>query len=294
MLKILPVALIAVSTAWGQLEPVGLTASQTLRLKVAARSPYTCAAELGFLDSTGKALGPTSHVTLQPGQSTTLDLPSAAVVKQPSQRVEIQPRVVPDPGTSTGACEADAEVVEDKPAGGPHEGIKVHGHWTIDVRNPDGTLASHRDFENSLFPGAPLATNLARTKVLGLWAVALVAISTASNPCSPSPPSFFCSISEPTESIGAWASTNLTVSAPTSGPNSGTLVLNGSVIAAQSGTFNQVITTVDGCPVGVAPAACTVSCSGCTFYEFTSSALNPAINITAGQLIQVTVVISFT
>jgi len=26
----------------------------------------------------------------------------------------------------------------------------MHGHWVIDVKNPDGTLAQHRDFENSL------------------------------------------------------------------------------------------------------------------------------------------------
>jgi len=26
----------------------------------------------------------------------------------------------------------------------------VHGHWTIDVREPDGTLVSHNEFENAL------------------------------------------------------------------------------------------------------------------------------------------------
>jgi hypothetical protein len=30
------------------------------------------------------------------------------------------------------------------------DGVKVHGHWTIDVKNADGSLASHRDFENAL------------------------------------------------------------------------------------------------------------------------------------------------
>jgi len=34
-------------------------------------------------------------------------------------------------------------------SGGKNEGIKVHGHWVIDVKNPDGSLAGHRDFENS-------------------------------------------------------------------------------------------------------------------------------------------------
>ena len=29
----------------------------------------------------------------------------------------------------------------------------MHGHWVIDVRNPDGTLASHVEFENALTQG---------------------------------------------------------------------------------------------------------------------------------------------
>jgi hypothetical protein len=36
---------------------------------------------------------------------------------------------------------------------GQHEGINVHGHWTIEVRNPDGKVASHTEFENALSPG---------------------------------------------------------------------------------------------------------------------------------------------
>src|SRR5579862_760999 len=39
------------------------------------------------------------------------------------------------------------------PSGGPSEGIKVHGHWTIDVRNPDGSLSSHSEFDNHLSAG---------------------------------------------------------------------------------------------------------------------------------------------
>lgn len=45
--------------------------------------------------------------------------------------------------------------------GGNHEGIKVHGYWKIDVRNPDGKLVSHTEFENSLQPtGADILTGL--------------------------------------------------------------------------------------------------------------------------------------
>jgi hypothetical protein len=33
---------------------------------------------------------------------------------------------------------------------GGSEGIKVNGYWTIEVKNPDGTIASHTEFENAL------------------------------------------------------------------------------------------------------------------------------------------------
>ena len=39
------------------------------------------------------------------------------------------------------------------PAKGAHEAIGVHGHWTIEVKNPDGTLAKHVEFENGLCIG---------------------------------------------------------------------------------------------------------------------------------------------
>jgi|GEM_PF-1847293 len=36
--------------------------------------------------------------------------------------------------------------------GGNHEGIQVHGHWVIEVKNPDGTVTARREFENSVQP----------------------------------------------------------------------------------------------------------------------------------------------
>ena len=32
---------------------------------------------------------------------------------------------------------------------GSNEGIQVHGHWTIEVTNPDGSLASRTEFERA-------------------------------------------------------------------------------------------------------------------------------------------------
>jgi hypothetical protein len=29
-----------------------------------------------------------------------------------------------------------------------NQGLKMHGHWIIDVKNPDGKVVEHRDFQN--------------------------------------------------------------------------------------------------------------------------------------------------
>ncbi|MGA9882351.1 MAG: hypothetical protein WBQ34_01395 [Candidatus Acidiferrales bacterium] len=39
---------------------------------------------------------------------------------------------------------------------GMNSGITVHGHWVIEVKNPDGTVATRREFDNSLQPNGQL------------------------------------------------------------------------------------------------------------------------------------------
>jgi hypothetical protein len=58
---------------------------------------------------------------------------------------------------------------------GMNTGVTVHGHWTIVVRNPDGTVTDRRDFENSLaLSGAYLLQNiLGGTATPGAWAISL-------------------------------------------------------------------------------------------------------------------------
>jgi hypothetical protein len=55
--------------------------------------------------------------------------------------------------TKTAPERTAATKIDPTPGGGktpPQEGIKVHGHWSVTVRNPDGSLSSHHEFENSL------------------------------------------------------------------------------------------------------------------------------------------------
>jgi hypothetical protein len=59
------------------------------------------------------------------------------------------------------------------------EGINVHGHWTIEIRKPDGTLVSHREFENSLVVSAGsqvLSQLLAGQSIEERWLAQTVAL----------------------------------------------------------------------------------------------------------------------
>jgi hypothetical protein len=75
-----------------------------------------------------------------------------------------------------------------KPSGNRmHEGITVHGHWTIEVRNPDGKLASHTEFENSLVQTSGvsmLADILLGVVVPGGYVVQVGTSTTTGGPCA--------------------------------------------------------------------------------------------------------------
>ena len=49
-----------------------------------------------------------------------------------------EPAIGSDLASTSGGIEGTST----SPSGGPTEGIKVHGRWTIDVLDPDGTLVS--------------------------------------------------------------------------------------------------------------------------------------------------------
>jgi hypothetical protein len=148
------------------------------------------------------------------------------------------------------------------------KGIKVHGHWTIDIKNADGSLERRNEFENALVDdGVLMLVNiLARRWNAAGWAVELVGAAQ----------SVFL-----TE-----AARDLTVSVPTSGPNLGKLVLEGSLTSPVAETYTRVISRVRFCPPGANCIPNSVPPS------FTAKDL-PPIAVQAGQIVQVTVVISF-
>ena len=172
-------------------------------------------------------------------------------------------------------------------AGASGGGIKVHGHWTIVVSDPDGTVVSRHEIQNSLANSGRLILPrlLARTATAGAW---LISIGT--DPlCHPGASGFLeCTIG----STGMAAdSTNLTATVPTTGPNAGKLVLRGSVRAPSAMTVSAVSTYLFSCAPATSPAACT---SGFTNSSFFSGKAATVTSVVASQVIDVTVVISFT
>jgi hypothetical protein len=189
--------------------------------------------------------------------------------------------------------------------GEPREGIKEHGHWTIEIRNPDGSLVSHREFENSLIGngGQALAFLLDRQQSVGYWTINLAAAGGQAGPCpstNPLNPDSQCLIKEVPAFRGPeYSFPTLKVSGPDTDPKQSNITLNGSAIAGGNSQIGTVGTTITFCPPTIAPSTpCgdvsgQVLAAGTMGVTFSGATVTPAISVAKGQTIQVTVVISF-
>jgi hypothetical protein len=210
---------------------------------------------------------------------------------------------------------------------GTHEGITVHGHWTIEVRNPDGKVVSHTEFENSLAPDGSvnLTSLLLGNFVPGGYEVTLYNASASSaylsGPCqginnpqntgcvligsliSPTPGSF-------SDQINNCGSTNIIAATGpcfpltiTPASDTGLLVFKGTAVAASTTPpITDVVLAPLTCPSfgGLTSAINTVSPSTCAqgqtaaWSYLTHATLQTPVTITTvGQFIAVTVQISF-
>jgi hypothetical protein len=225
---------------------------------------------------------------------------------------------------------AQNTVAEQKRSGdGSHEGITIHGHWTIEVHNPDGSLVRHVEFENSLDAGfstpnptagqppivvpggaaylsAVLSGQWSAPVVPDFWGIILVGpsglsnltnLSTTTNAPCVGPQLAACIIEPVTVSACgspvASLSCNLSVTALGTSPAFTGIRLTGSVSATQIGQISTVATLIGN-------LTCLASVPNClptsvVTASFTSSTNFPGapIAVVAGQTIAVTVVISF-
>jgi len=159
------------------------------------------------------------------------------------------------------------------------EGIKVHGHWVIEIRNPDGSLASRHELENALVPGgqSALATLLLPGSFTSSWNIALGLTAANGFPFGTTP-----SIQQTTcFNFQQYCNTSLTVQSGAGG--------------------SQVILQGTSSPIGI-PLTLNMVSSGlltcnsatqfnCATWPFTSATTN--LLVQAGQLITITVIFSF-
>jgi hypothetical protein len=231
-------------------------------------------------------------------------VPAAAPAKAASQA---QPAAQPAQTAAPG-----------KPAPkGTQEGIKIHGHWTIEVRNPDGKLVSHTEFENSLASGTygqgVLASLLSGQLSTGGWAIFLygppAVPGNSEYPCGTNSSPTACQIYSPSVFIcpansSSYCFPTLSVT-PTSPGASNVVTLQGTAVAGNnSGVVGYVVTNIAVCGSTVAPANCTAASNNFVtplWYEtiFSSRSLDgvspdpPQVNVTSMQTISVTVQFSF-
>jgi hypothetical protein len=180
-------------------------------------------------------------------------------------------------------------------------GITVHGHWTIDVRNKDGSLASHSEFENALDPngGASLLAGLLNGEyVSGFWYVILggdpgpCALTDSNGPCSVVEAS--APVPDP-RFINTLHFANLVRTAPRGFGErpAGMLTLSGFVKVtnpSQGLAVTLVQTGAVACTGDTAPRSCVAPING---FGMTSHTLATPIPVVFDQIVQVKVTLSF-
>jgi hypothetical protein len=170
-----------------------------------------------------------------------------------------------------------------KPESGQHEGIRVHGDWTIVIRNKDGSVAARHEFKNKLVNFGLLPQILAHRGSAGRWSVSLEGDGT-NEPCSPAAgPPTPCMLAETTAPP---AFGTLSVSdTPTE------LILKGTVKAVSGGQIRLVRTALNLCSPTQPPSITCTPSGGGLFTEKDVTSLNILVN--ADQTLDVTVKISF-
>ncbi|MCA1816441.1 MAG: hypothetical protein LC746_08575 [Acidobacteria bacterium] len=195
--------------------------------------------------------------------------------------------------------------------GGRKEGIKVHGHWTIEVRNPDGKVVTRQEFENALDPttGSPaLSRILGRQGTAGDMEIILGGHgpqSGGTGPCQQwSGFSFVgyvpCEIVE--ANSPSFGFKTLTLSLPPVGAivNTNALILSGTATFSDNtlgnpgggGTITAVSTAMVTCAPTVALGSCHAG-QGNNYLRLTTAVLATPVDVKPGQIVQVTVALSF-
>jgi len=248
----------------------------------------------------------------------------------PSSISPVRPDGVPSVtslATETNYVYREPSDIERADANPMHQGIRVHGHWTIDVKNADGTPAQHHEFENQLqYDGTQYLTALiSGYAVAGDYAIyftnatATPTGSASTNVVCPAPSSTttstfpYCSIVQNINSqpgifhcLHYVCVSGLTLT-PTFGSGTGlpNVQLAGSITAPQAGAIVNVYVGMNGCNISatttpptptsaatITAAACQSQIVGSYAGTMSGTTITP-VTVVAGQIIQITVTYTF-
>jgi hypothetical protein len=164
-----------------------------------------------------------------------------------------------------------------------NDAIKVHGAWTIEIRDRGRTVRTAQFHNELTTKGAEaLVSILARQSSVGQWMIGLTP-----QLCGTATAQQYCWIDE---SGGTVAQTHtVVVSTPDTGDDAGKLVLKATLVATIDNSINVVQTSVIQCPPSTAPAT---PCDGSGFL-FSRRDLAAPIPVVAGQQVLITVKYSF-
>ncbi len=181
------------------------------------------------------------------------------------------------------------------PAGASQEGIKVHGHWIIEVRNPDGTLAEHREFDNAFNTsvGADLLIKiLSRQNSVGAWRVLLGSSGTDFPFLDGSRPAAGWLFESGDTATALLSTTGNNVFKPLilTARDDHKLELRGIATAHRDGNIRSVSTYLSRAPATEPPSA---TYTGELAGMFSMTTLPSPVDLTTGQQVVVTVLISF-
>jgi hypothetical protein len=196
------------------------------------------------------------------------------------------------------------------------QGVKVHGHWKIDIKNPDGTLDRTVEFENSLVTGGDggdfiLSQLLTGKTEMGDWGIDF---QDSTGSWCPN----YCLIDQVAGkgALGSNAATfttpaeiysGLTASFVDATQQNGekiSMVIQGSAVASTNTSIINVGTMAGYCvinPTASTKANATACATGTDFSMFTKVNstyftgvnLSPAITVVSGQTVLFTVTITF-
>jgi hypothetical protein len=185
-----------------------------------------------------------------------------------------------------------------------NEGLKMHGWWVIEVRNSDGTVTAHREFENAIEQSgqAFLMKLMAGYAVPADYGIGLLG---GPAPCSSgqgcymvrsatsNPGSILC--------LAFTCSQTLTYAFNISNTANSSMVLSGYAMASQAGSVSSVHTYAGPCPAFGANQTTTVDPATCLttpgpengLVFMTGADLATPVPVASGQIIQVSVTITF-